>query len=345
MSITKEGINILLLLLIPEKRGVRGRQVCDIITTKGRSVVGVDKVVHYENEIYKEALTASKAHEIAKKVRLVPDGNWKWALRKLRDRKGNALAGRELAEAKMGLGDVSNNAYQKIKSTSRKLPSETELAALIDKGEVKAIKTGPVREHRVDSRINNNSTYSNLHTHPINEGERKIKELQEMRTVDRIVGEIEEIGDTPKNQKKIKEIRRITDEHSRKYLPKNIKVSDVLPKNLAFPKRNHLITDMSGGISRYNGVSGDLTKKRQLTHLEQGSKRSPEIYDKLQRYKETHYPLLNNDVAAAIKESEILGEKNRIERIINPNQDYIGVHKVTPYTKRSIFFDKSPRKA
>ena len=68
------------------------------------------------------ALNAAKARAMAKQVGVIPDSEsaWKYALRNLRDGQGQPLQGKALDEAKAKLGDLSNNAFQKLKSVDRK---------------------------------------------------------------------------------------------------------------------------------------------------------------------------------------------------------------------------------
>jgi hypothetical protein len=69
--------------------------------------------------LVKIALNAQKAREMAGEAGLFPAGNWKWALRNLRGERGDLLEGRELAEAKEGLGKLPNNIRQKFNSLAR----------------------------------------------------------------------------------------------------------------------------------------------------------------------------------------------------------------------------------
>lgn len=51
----------------------------------------MDKVAMYEEEIYKQALTAYKARAMAKEVGIHPVDQWKSALRQLRGEKRRAF--------------------------------------------------------------------------------------------------------------------------------------------------------------------------------------------------------------------------------------------------------------
>ena len=73
----------------------------------------------YDKAINKQALTAENARVMAKKVGLIPEGQWKWALRNMRGAKGKLLEGKELGQAKKKLGSLSNNDYQNVISTEK----------------------------------------------------------------------------------------------------------------------------------------------------------------------------------------------------------------------------------
>jgi hypothetical protein len=77
--------------------------------------------------LHKIALNAMKAREMASAAGLHPFGNWKWALRNLRDNRGNLMQGRELSEAKEGLGKLPNNVRQKVQSVARMAGNNKEI--------------------------------------------------------------------------------------------------------------------------------------------------------------------------------------------------------------------------
>jgi hypothetical protein len=64
---------------------------------------------------------------MAREAGLLPAGNWKWALRNLRDHRGNLFQGRELAEAKEGLGKLPNNVRQQVDSVARRAGFSREI--------------------------------------------------------------------------------------------------------------------------------------------------------------------------------------------------------------------------
>jgi hypothetical protein len=84
--------------------------------------------------LHKQALDAMKARGMAKSVGLVPHpgSQWKWALRNMRDGQGNLLPGRELAEAKEGLGKMPNNVRQKLQSMSRATGHRYEVGTVLN---------------------------------------------------------------------------------------------------------------------------------------------------------------------------------------------------------------------
>jgi len=106
-------------------------------------IIGVDTwcKLAAEERLTKIALNALDARNMAKSVGLQPAGNWKWALRSLRDGRGNVLQGKELATAKEGLGKMPNNLRQTLNSSSRQMGGRTEIATHADKVEGKLLYT------------------------------------------------------------------------------------------------------------------------------------------------------------------------------------------------------------
>jgi uncharacterized protein YheU (UPF0270 family) len=98
--------------------------------------------------LVKIALNAQKAREMAEQAGLVPAGNWKWALRNLRDGQGDLLQGRELAEAKEGIGKIPNNVRQKLESVSRRLGSHREVGM--------SLKESPRHQQKLNQYVNTN---------------------------------------------------------------------------------------------------------------------------------------------------------------------------------------------
>lgn len=120
----------------------------------------------------KIALNAFKAHAMAKKVGVIPDPSspWKYALRKLRDSRGEPLQGKALQEGRIALGDISHNVYNQVAAKSRKLASNTELAEKINSSRAKLnaskidpsfSKVGPIRGNELEFEGEHT-----LHTHP-----------------------------------------------------------------------------------------------------------------------------------------------------------------------------------
>lgn len=94
----------------------------------------------------KIALNASKARALAKQVGIIPDHTsaWKYALRKLRGSRGEPLQGKALGEAKVKLGDVTNNSFQKVKAhTEHNGGSQgIEFGGKVTDGKIGKIRTG-----------------------------------------------------------------------------------------------------------------------------------------------------------------------------------------------------------
>lgn len=319
----------------------------------------------YEGQIYKEALNAQKSREVAKEVGLIPEGQWKWALRHLKDDKGNPLKGKELADAKHALGAVSNNAYQGIKSQSRKLGSDTEIGGALLSNNNKTNPIGVVAGKKGTGSVGlggaNLMSPRVFHTHP---------------STDRILA----LNDTKKYLSKFT--------NAKKTLGDDINPKDVVSANHSInenfkrfsKKKNSLLTDMSGAITANNGKN--LTKKEveHLVDLAQKSQKdfqdsvdykvrkgyymsSPSSYKDLSDSDKTLFRrLMKNKTQASLLTEDMAGgdygvEKRRIDlykkphqnfmhNIIAPEQDIEAIHKVTnPGRKRSIYFDRSPRKA
>jgi hypothetical protein len=68
----------------------------------------------------KTALNAQKARAMAHDAGLFPEGQWQWALRNLRDSRGDLLQGKALADKKLGMGAIRNNDYQMLKRYEEK---------------------------------------------------------------------------------------------------------------------------------------------------------------------------------------------------------------------------------
>lgn len=117
----------------------------------------------------KVALNAAAARTMAKKVGIVPDSSsaWKYALRNLRDGKGNPLQGKSLHEARIRLGDLSNNGYQAISKAHRIQGGVKgyEMSAEIKSGKALDIHRG--EKGYVPFGTGNGN--HNMHTHPNNE--------------------------------------------------------------------------------------------------------------------------------------------------------------------------------
>lgn len=127
----------------------------------------MNKYLEKVASLEKTALNALKAFNMAKSVGLIPDATsvWKPALRALRDSRGAPLVGKALADKRVQLGDISNNAFQQISARSRKQGLGTELGGAVSKSGnlVKpSVHAGPKGSYSVMSKPGDN-----FHTHPI----------------------------------------------------------------------------------------------------------------------------------------------------------------------------------
>lgn len=136
---------------------------------KTKNIKGTEYIV-MNKYLEKAALNAQKARSMAKEVGVIADheSQWKWALRNLRDGKGNALQGKDLALAKQKMGYLPNNTYQKIKSLARKQPSLTEVGGTVDgSGNIVHMQPGPARGATVPGSAFSYGGSATFHTHPV----------------------------------------------------------------------------------------------------------------------------------------------------------------------------------
>lgn len=104
----------------------------------------------------KIALNAQKAREMAEQAGVVPAGNWKWALRNLRNDRGELLEGRELAEAKLELGKTPNNVRQRMESLSRKTGHQYEVGGVIENAKHQTESRELRKQMGISERFENN---------------------------------------------------------------------------------------------------------------------------------------------------------------------------------------------
>lgn len=122
--------------------------------------------------LVKTALNALKMRQMARAVGVIPDDHsaWKDTLRKLRDARGQALTGKDLWKKRVELGDVTNNTFQHLKATERKLRANTEMGgSLTLEGKIEKnmygeeeLREGPAGQNRLDFYPKTD----NFHTHP-----------------------------------------------------------------------------------------------------------------------------------------------------------------------------------
>ncbi len=115
--------------------------------------------------LVKIALNAQKARKMAESVGIIPDGAWKYALRNVRNGKGEVLQGEALNAAKEKLGDIRPGALKQILEHQER----ARLKAGIKDVEI----SGRVQGDKVDGLIYGDKPGSvkyrpsqNFHTHP-----------------------------------------------------------------------------------------------------------------------------------------------------------------------------------
>lgn len=258
------------------------------------------KSIYYEKPIEKEAglakmaLNAQKAREMAGQAGLYPVGNWKWALRNLRNGQGNLLHGRELTEAKNGIGSLSNNDYHAVQKMHRQVPPGVEISGEFQNGSLSRLTQGG--EFFVQNTEDYMKNSRGLHTHPENG---RISLLKDLKERDQMVEDWKE-------------------------LDQQLKEMD--PDYESDPA---LILDLKR-------ESGKIRQERLGVNLLE-NKRNP-LFSSAS----------DGDVLTLIDKMD----KNRqpaIENIISPMTHVEGIHQLRPkgegYRSRSIYFDRSPRKA
>jgi len=312
----------------------------------------------YREQIEKIAVNAQKARAMAKEVGLLPIGNWKYGLRNMRNmHTGDLLQGRELAMAKTKLGLSSNNAYQKIKSMSRKLPSKTETAGILDRKSGKLLDSaiGDINTGTIKNNINGKSI--NLHTHPGHPGEDRFgilgrtgKQISGRNTLHHV-----ELSNIDENIKRIVNPRYEEDAAIGKSM-----------KDIFKPKRNPLLADAGGGMTYLDGYQNHGSKLTANNNTRRTINNELNKFNKTKDYSHKNSALdlaskkYNIDMEYSIQRPkhgmpEGQGDMseftwNNIEgkggkqNIITPDQNYEAIHRVSPYKKTSLFFDRNPKK-
>lgn len=113
-------------------------------------------------------MNAQKARAVAEKVGLIPDGNWKWALRKLKDNKGNPLIGEKLEKARIGLGAMSEDSFAKLRKAQAANPDK-EIGYQVSKsGDIHGVFRGKDKTIALDiTKIKRGQSAGYMgHTHP-----------------------------------------------------------------------------------------------------------------------------------------------------------------------------------
>ena len=274
------------------------------------------------NALYMEktALNAQKARAMAYNAGLFPEGQWRWALRKLRDSRGNLLQGKAMADKKLEMGAIRNNDYQNLKQFSNHYTAGSYSGSpYAHKGtEIGgALHTNPVlRGKIVDMDIGYRGTGSvdpgtnardiiedNLHSFHTHPSVGRIALVNEVRQ--RIVNARGKLLDESWKQ----------DNPIAAYkLPAELQKHEHNLKRFNKSGRNPLLTEPSGNVQIFSG------SRRKLA-VGEGDKGA--------------------FLARAKKDNN-----GTLDSIFAPHTDIEGIHKVKDTGKlRSIYFDRSPRKA
>lgn len=291
----------------------------------------------------KVALNAAKLRGIAKQVGIIPvaESAWKSAVRRLRDGRGAALEGKALAKAKTKLGDISNNAYQKIVSQNRTHGANgTELTGHIDRHGKLTNKLTLGSKGAVD-RAELKRVSDNLHTHPITQSDsvllrNKNKELSRLAT-----GPLQA---SPSGGKEYHEfVNKLTPKHFEKSieeLGKAQEARDDLKKATALHKK--LLSSGKLSHDEKNEFRRDLMESKAYTKFE------------VKRHTERARLLTPSDIRQSRGDMFVLlGKANYAgeasERIVAPQSHVVSHTRMvsnsqSPMKARTIYFDHTPRK-
>ena len=277
----------------------------------------------------KVALNAQKARAMAHDAGLFPEGQWQWALRKLRDSRGNLLEGKALADKKLDMGAVDNNSYQYLKRVNRKYVPGTYHAGEEEAAE-NAWAAQPKDSYQgteIGGVINTNKHFigdlgmgsrgggsipkgmraydllikyrHGFHTHP-QTGRVVSNSIARANILDAKEG-IEEQYDNPEMQKRLRALIKYDTER----MKRNVK------------GRNPLLASPSGNL--YQPGEG--------------------LYDRDEIYS------TGGDLKGFYERAKDSNNRT-LETIFAPDIDVEGIHKVKNNGGvRSIYFDRSPRKA
>ena len=282
---------------------------------------------------------------MAKSVGLVPHEQWRWALRHMRDSRGNLLTGQALAKAKKALGKMDNNKRQEFESAVRRVGGHREILAAEDASGNFISRARPLQQEVVRSQESTSAKRDNK------------------RMIDSMVGifsprEID-LKDPYKRREVIRNIRKAR---------ADLKVKDTLTKST------------SDGTAREQ-----LHSHRDGVNVGTSKNVSTEIPLSWNKAKDTHYhpfsPAARNGkgrLGARLRKNKAMGASpSGLERT-GPNPDhtltggdvehyktqteyntpfkgrilsgpYEGIHKIRGTSKhikvRSVYFDNTPHKS
>jgi|GEM_PF-5694814 len=116
--------------------------------------------------LIKQALNALKARQLAAKTGLIPEGNWKWALRQMTDPKGNLKAEGLVNAAKRRMGAINPEYMTALSNVQKQIPNK-EILYQVAMGKIHSVIEGGEHGVFADQKLKNH--YSNWgHTHPLN---------------------------------------------------------------------------------------------------------------------------------------------------------------------------------
>lgn len=265
----------------------------------------------------KVALNISKARSMAKAVGVIPDhtSSWKYALRHLRDSRGNPLQGKALHQARANLGDLDNNAFRKIQATSNKLSGTKgiEYDAEIHKGKL-------ISNIREGSQGEINRAFEdthNLHTHPDTD-----------RTFLKSYLKLEKFPHRVAQPSGLHRLNRYMEDPIGQKIGKHL--SSIKEYERAAIHHGNIVDTAKDPQTRANA------KKIAEDSLKEYTQRVDYFF------KNKKSPLEHDTKALASKFT--LGNNLHTERIVAPQQNVVSANKFRPHGVRTIYFDHTPRK-
>lgn len=305
----------------------------------------------------KTALNAQEARAMAARAGLFPEGQWRWALRNLRDSRGDLLQGKEMADAKLSLGAMNNNSYQKLKRMeevqghgtvpkSGKVPGTEFIGSVYTgndkfKGATYAVSPGPRGESRAgglrdaltdrNKRVWGKARHS-FHTHPSSGRLYYLNQIKNWRAQ-----ETSELFDYAK--------KRLNREDSTLLGKIRGKMGLSVMDDAAYEKtiregRKQINRKYQINHSRFNhtlrnpllAYPSGYSKRTQLGKLS-----DPD----LNLFQDIKSHFTDGDIGA-YRLRAVLNKDNQ-NSILVPSLDIEGIHKIRPQGMRSIYLDRQPR--